>query len=190
MIRINLLPYRVARRQRQILQHIAVTAGVIGLAVVLSVAAHVTNTMTLSSLKDQYHDLVQQNQILLKKIGKIKDLDKLREDVERKLKLVDTLQHGRFRSMETLVALSKAIPDNVWLTDVVDKGGEIQLTGLGESNKAVANFMRALDQSALFTNVRLQVISRQQVNGTPVRQFSLAMGRVEKSAAKKAKEGT
>jgi type IV pilus assembly protein PilN len=187
MIRINLLPYRTERRQRQILQHISVTLGALGLVILLAVASHIANTMTLSSLKDEHADLMKQDQLLLKKIGKIKDLDKLRADVERKLKLVDTLQDGRFRSLEMLIALSKAIPENVWLTNIVDKGGSLQLAGLGESNKAVANFMRALDQSSLFSNVRLQVISRQQVNGTPVRQFNLLMDRVKVSSAKAGK---
>lgn len=187
MIRINLLPYRAARRQRQILQHVAAAVGVVALVILLSIGAHVANSMTLSSLKDQYTDLVTQNRVLMKKIGKIKDLDKLREDVQRKLNLVDTLQHGRFRSLETLVALSRAIPENVWLTDIADKGGALQLSGLGESNKAVANFMRALDQSPLFTNVRLQVISRQQVKDVPVRQFNLLMDRVESSSVESEK---
>lgn len=184
MIRINLLPYRAERRQRQILQHISVTLGALGLVVLLAVVFHIANTMTLSSLKDQHADLVTQDQVLLKKIGKIKDLDNLRADVERKLKLVDTLQNGRFRSLETLIALSKAIPENVWLTNIVDKGGSLQLSGLGESNKAVANFMRALDQSPLFSNVRLQVISRQKIKGTPVRHFDLLLDRVKASSAK------
>lgn len=187
MIRINLLPYRAERRQRQILQHISVTIGALGLVILLAVASHIANTMILSNLKNQYADLVTQDRLLLKKIGKIKDLDKLRADVERKLKLVDTLQHGRFRSLEMLIALSKAIPENVWLTGIVDKSGSLQLSGLGESNKAVANFMRALDQSPLFTNVRLRVISRQQVNGTPVRQFNLLMDRAEAPSAKAGK---
>ncbi len=179
MIRINLLPYRHAMRQRQILQHLAVALGVAALAAIISLGMHVYASSTLSGLKADLAQLRHRNAELTRKIGEIRNLDKLRTDVQRKLKLVDQLQQGRFRSLETLVALSRAIPRNVWLTSVRDEGDTISLTGLGESNKAVANFMRALDQQAVFSHVRLSVIERKQIGSVPVRRFSLTMQRVD-----------
>jgi type IV pilus assembly protein PilN len=179
MIRINLLPYRAERRQKQILQHLGAAIGALVLAVLISVTMHWMATSKLSDLQDEYGRLQAQNQALMKEIGKIKDLDKLRADVERKLKLVDQLQRGRFRELNTFVELAKVIPENVWLTSVTDTGKEIKLTGLGESNNAVANFMRALDNSPIFSNVRLQVITRTQVGAIAVRQFDLVFDRVE-----------
>jgi len=189
MIRINLIPYRAARRQRQILQHIAAALGVVGLAVVISLALHIYGSSTLSGLQENLTSLRAQNKALNKKIGKIRDLDKLRKDVQRKLALVDELQNGRFRSLETLLALSRAIPENVWLLDVKDSGGNLELNGLGESNKAVANFMRALDQEKELAGVNLQVIRREKVGEVPVRRFSLKMRWVDTSvpAVKSAK---
>ncbi|MFQ5581198.1 MAG: PilN domain-containing protein [Mariprofundaceae bacterium] len=179
MIRINLLPYRAARRQEQILQHIAVALGAIGLVIVLSLILHLVATSQLSDLQNEYGNLRAQNVALQKKIGKIRNLDNLRKDVEKKLQLVDRLQAGRFRSLKTLHDLARVIPENVWLTQVANAGDEIKLSGLGESNKAVANFMRALDQSPLFSNVRLQVISRTTVENVPVRNFDLSLSRVD-----------
>ncbi len=181
MIRINLLPYRNALRQRQILQHVAVALGVVALAAVISLGMHIYASSTLSGLENELAQLKHRNQELNKKIGEIRNLDKLRADVQRKLKLVDKLQQGRFRSLNTLVALSQAIPENVWLTNISDQGGSISLKGLGESNKAVANFMRALDRQPVFSNVRLLVIKRKTIGSVPVRQFSLTMQRVEAS---------
>jgi len=181
MIRINLIPYRGVRRQRQILQHIAAALGVVGLAVVISLGLHIYGSSTLSGLQGNLASLRAQNKVLNKKIGKIRDLDKLRKDVQRKLALVDELQNGRFRGLETLLALSHAIPENVWLLDVKDSGGDLQLNGLGESNKAVANFMRALDREKIFTGVNLKVIERQTIGSVPVRKFSLKIQRVNPS---------
>jgi len=190
MIRINLIPYRGVRRQRQVLQHIAAALGVVGLAVVISLGLHIYGSATLSGLQDHLASLHAQNKLLNLKIGKIRDLDKLRADVQKKLTLVDQLQKGRFRSLETLLALSHAIPENVWLLNIKDSGGNLQLDGLGESNKAVANFMRALDQEQVFTGVNLQVIQREAIGAIPVRNFSLKMKRVEPSdsTAKSGKE--
>jgi len=181
MIRINLIPYRGARRQRQILQHVAAALGVVVLAVVISLGLHTYATSTLSGLQQNLALLTAQNKAMNKKIGKIRNLDKLRADVERKLELVDQLQNGRFRSLETLLALSHAIPENVWLLNVKASGGSLELKGLGESNKAVANFMRALDQEKVLTGVNLQVIQRGKVSEVPVRKFSLKMQRIDPS---------
>jgi len=183
MIRINLIPYRSARRQQQIMQHLSVFFAVVVVAVLLVMGAQTSASLQLSDLKDETLRLQQQNIELKKKIGKIKNLASLRADVERKLGIVDRLQEGRFRSLKTLHAVAQLIPDNVWIKSVKDGGDKIELSGLGESNKAVANFMRKLDQSPLFTDIQLMVISRITVDGLPVRTFSLNMSRIDELPA-------
>ncbi len=181
MIRINLIPYRDARRQHRILQHFTAALSVVGLAIFISLVAHFYGSSTLTGLKYDLVSLQAQNRLMGKKIGKIRNLDKLRANVQRKLALVDQLQDGRFRSMETLLALSHAIPEDVWLLSINDSGKKIELTGMGESNKAVANFMRALDHEPEFSEVSLRVIQRQTIGQVPVRHFSLKMQRVKTS---------
>jgi type IV pilus assembly protein PilN len=179
MIRINLLPYRAERRQSQILQHIAVLLGMLLVTSTVLFFVDVYKTSELTTLEDEYSGLKAQNNILKKKIGKIRNLDKLRADVERKLELVDKLQEGRFHSLVTLNKLSEVIPENVWLTSIKDSGGVLAISGLGESNKAVANFMRALDQSPFFTGISLKTITLISAGKVPVRQFSLTMTRID-----------
>jgi len=177
MIRINLIPYRAARQQQQILLHVIAASIVIGLAVVIVLGVNMYISSDLAERQKKLDSLIAQNKILNKKIGKIRNLDKLREDVERKLNLVDQLQNGRFRSLEMLLAFSRVIPENVWLRRVKESQGELTLSGRGESNKAVANFMRALDSEKIFTGVNLQVIRREKVGKIPVRKFTLKMKR-------------
>jgi len=184
MIRINLIPYRAERQQQQIMQHVTAFFAVVTVASLLALGAHTAASLQLASLKEDTMTAQKQNEVLKSKIGKIDNLANLRSDVEHKLKIVDRLQEGRFRSLKTLHAIAIVIPQNVWLDEIHDTGGDISLSGLGESNKAVASFMRKLDQSPLFTNVRLGEISRVMVNGLPVRRFNLKLGRVEAGKAK------
>lgn len=179
MIRINLIPYRVARQQQQISQHLGNFIGVIVLAGVLSMGAHMMASAQLDDLKVEATQLTAKNQELKEKIGKIEHLDALRVEVERKLEIIDQLQKGRFRSLMTLNEIAQVIPKNVWLTSIKDSSEEIGLEGLAESNKAVANFMRMLDRSPLFSNVKLNGISRVEVDGMAVRKFTLNLDRVE-----------
>lgn len=183
MIRINLLPYRAQRRQKQILQHVAILLGVVLTTGLTLFFVDVIKTAELSSLEDEHSRLRSQNAILMKQIGKIRDLDKLRADVEKKLELVDRLQKGRFRTLMTLNELAATIPENVWLTEINDSQGQLSVSGLGESNKAVANFMRALDKSPIIDNVSLKTIKREEKGNVPVRSFQLSMMRVDQKAA-------
>jgi len=178
MIRINLLPYRKERRQKQVIQHLSYVVAVILLVVLVIVGLNTYIGGVLSGLQEQKTQLQQENAKLLKKIGKLKGLDKLRSDVEGKLALVDRLQAGRFETLNTLNEVAKVIPENVWFTSVVDSGGKLQFAGFAESNTAVANFMRALDHSKLFEHVTLDVIQRQMINQMPVRSFQLTLNRV------------
>lgn len=189
MIRINLIPYRDARRRRQILEHVAYFIAVLVLSVVLIMGAHTISSMQLSSLQEETAELTAQNKVLKEKIGKIEHLDALRAEVERKLEIVDRLQEGRFHSLTTLHEIAQLIPRNVWLTSIADNTTEIALVGKAESNKAVANFMRQLDQSPIFSNVKLLAINRIDSGGIPVRQFSINLSRVDEDSAKKGKPG-
>lgn len=183
MIRINLIPYRAARQQHQILQHLMWFFSTVVLVALLALALHTYTSLQLASLKEQTIALQKQNEDLKSKIGKLDKLDDLRADVESKLKIVDRLQEGRFHSLKTLHAISTVIPENVWLEQIVDKGSDIELAGMGESNKAVANFMRRLDQLPIFSNVRLGEITRIKIDGLPVRRFTLKLARVDEAAA-------
>ncbi len=187
MIRINLLPYRTQRRQTKILQHLVIALGVVFVAASLVFTADLIKTSELTELEDTFSELKAQNTQLQKRIGKIKDLDNLRADVERKLELVEELQKGRFYALVTLNKLATVIPENVWLQSIATREGTVTINGLGESNKAVANFMRALDQNAIFSNIALSKITRINAGNIPVRSFSLTMSRVEE-AQEKAKE--
>ncbi len=187
MIRISLIPYRTERQQQQTMQHVSAFFAVVVLAALLALGAQTFASLQLADLKEETIAVQKQNDDLKSKIGTIANLASLRSDVERKLKIVDRLQEGRFRSLKTLHAIAREIPENVWLDKIKEAGGTIELSGLAESNKAVASFMRKLDTSPLFSNVRLGEIRRVMKGGLPVRRFSLKLARVDDKPTRPAK---
>ncbi|MDQ6989134.1 MAG: PilN domain-containing protein [Mariprofundaceae bacterium] len=178
MIRINLLPHRVEFRQHQILEHVIVFVAVVLLALALVITVNVLYTSSLDDLKAESSGLQQQNQVLIREIGELRNLDNLRQDVEGKLAIVDELQAGRFRSLQTLYTIADTMPENIWLERIVDKGGVLNITGMGESSKAVANFMRALPASKIFDDVTLLVTQEAKLNEISVRKFALNFRRL------------
>ncbi len=177
MIRINLLPYRVQRRRAQVLRHLLALVGVVAVVGLGIAAAHGYASSQLSSLEERYAELRRKNAELQRKIGEIRNLDRLRAEVQRKLKLVDQLQQGRFASFRMLLAIARAIPQNVWITELHDRGGRVELKGVAESPAAIASFMRALEASPEFADVRLGVVRRTKLDNAVLRSFSLTMQR-------------
>jgi len=178
MIRINLIPYREAFRQQQIIEYILVFIAAIAVTLALVVTVDVWITKDLTSFQDEHTLLKSKNTSLTKKIGELRNLDSLRKEVEDKLKIVDELQAGRFRSLTTLEAIAKSLPQNILLTDIEDKNSTIKLKGYGESSQSIANFMRTLDKNKLFNAIRLSVDEAAVVEGANVRKFSLTFHRL------------
>ncbi len=190
MIRINLIPHRAEFRKKQIIEYITVFVSSILLVIGIIIVIDIWSTQELTDLQAEQALLKTKNAQLSKKIGELRNLDSLRKDVEGKLQIVDELQAGRFRSFNTLVAIANAIPQNIWLVSLKDNAGSISLTGLGESSKAVANFMRALEASIYFDEVSLTVDKEAKAEGVEVRQFVLTFHRLtlaEREAITKAK---
>ena len=179
MIRINLLPHRAAKQQREILKHVIAAVAVLSLAVLLSTGLHLFSSGMLSDLQLEQESLIAENQRLRKVIGKIEHLQKLRKDVESKLDVVEKLQAGRFRSLNSLVSISQGIPENVWLTDIEDRDGSFKLSGIGESNRAVARFMRLLDRADVFDDVKLEETERKDIDGVTIQEFNMNLKRID-----------
>jgi len=188
MIRINLLPYRDARRRGQILKYVLVAIVSLLLTGTALLASYSWSSMDLADANGSLQALQDRNRALRAKIGELSKFKEVQVEVQKKLDLVDKLQGGRFRSLESLHALALAIPKNVWLTQITDNGGTISISGRGESNRAVSSFMRALEEQKVFSGVRLQVIKREDAGGVPLRGFSLTMNRVEASPAAEGKK--
>jgi len=178
MIRINLIPHRAQFRQKQIFEYLSVFVASVLLVVAMIVVVDMWSTQDLTSLQEEQASLRTRNAVLSNKIGELRNLASLREEVEGKLQIVDELQAGRFRSLNTLDAIAKAIPQNIWITTLADKSGAMAASGFGESSKAVANFMRALQLSEMFKDVNLAVDQSAIVGGVEVRKFELSFRRL------------
>jgi len=179
MIRINLLPYRDARRRGQILKYVLIAVASLVITALLLLGSYTLTTMQLADANTELHNIQEQNRILKAKIGELSKFKEVQAEVQKKLELVDKLQRGRFRSLQSMHGLAVSIPKNVWLTRVQDNGGSISISGLGESNRAVSGFMRALEEQAVFSGVSLQVIKRESIGGVALRSFSLTMKRID-----------
>ena len=157
MIRINLLPFRAARKRENIKKQI----GIYIVAVLIVVAATLIYSQRLFS--DLSKKIEEKNRVAaeLKKYQKtlaaIKQLEKQIKEITTKLDVIKTLEEGKTGPVLLLSELADAVPkDKLWLTSLSESGGTLKLAGTAMDNATVALFMKNLESKEHITSVELE----------------------------------
>jgi type IV pilus assembly protein PilN len=158
MAKINLLPWRAARRkQRQqefltLLGFAAVAAIVLSLLIVMYYNGQIDG----QTARNQY--LTDQIAIVDKQIDEIKELDKKKEGLLRRKKVIEDLQSNRSMNVHLFDELVRTIPDGVRLSALNQNGNQLSLEGFAQSNARVSTYMRNLQASGWLTKPVLSII--------------------------------
>ncbi|MBF0285036.1 MAG: PilN domain-containing protein [Magnetococcales bacterium] len=174
MIRLNLIPYRPARRLKRVQTIVAAW----GFSVFLGLGgAYAFDAMLLGDIdalaakKEAQEKTIAQ---LEKDLGEVKDINAKKQAVQNRLDAIADLRRQRSVSVRVMDEVAKAIPDQVWLTAMSTEKGQISLSGSAASNAEVADFMRRLEESPLFEGVDLSRVSMNDNQGRKkIRTFTL-----------------
>jgi Fimbrial assembly protein (PilN)/Pilus assembly protein, PilO len=93
--------------------------------------------------------------------------------LERKADFLEGLLARRSSAARTLDALTSALPDRVWLTEIVYDPKGIQAKGNAPSNTILADYMSRLAESPSLTDVTLRGSSQRTVRGRERVEFLL-----------------
>ena len=171
MIRINLLPWREARRKAHNLQFYVLMGMVAGLAgsIVLLVHGYYATRISIQDERNRF--LQNENAKLDKEIAEIK---KLKEEIQSLLsrkRVIETLQADRSQTVFLLEQLVRQTPDGVYLKSVTQKGAAVSLTGYAQSNARVSTLMRNFESSDFLQNPVLVEIKAVNVDNRRLSQF-------------------
>jgi len=176
MIKINLLPFRAARRKENIRRQITVYVLLVVLVLLGAGYFFLSLTSTLSELADEK---IAQNKELDKYAGtikRIKALEKKVVEIEEKLGVIKELEKNKTGPVRLLDEIAMAIPkDRLWLTSMQEKKGILSLSGTAMDNDTVAIFMTNLEKSPQITSVDLKSTKLQNLKAYKlnVSNFSL-----------------
>jgi len=144
MIRINLLPVRVAKKREMGRQILVLFAAVL-------VAAGVGNFMWYQDRAAEFEQnaagITQvKNKIteLEKVIGEVSKINDRKAEVEKKLGVLDNLRKGRSGPVKMLDALAAAMPKKLWLKGFAEDKNGMKISGSAISHDEVAEFMSNL----------------------------------------------
>lgn len=158
MPHINLLAWREASRKEAQKQFVTV----LFLIVVLSFGSMFGISMFYGALKDGQNVrnsfLTSEIAILNKRIEEIKDLDRKKESLQQRMRLIEELQSNRNLGTQIMDEIAKVVPSGVYLTNLERRDRALQIIGKSESHNRVSAMLRRLEESFLFENAVMQDI--------------------------------
>jgi type IV pilus assembly protein PilN len=157
MIRINLLPFRAARKKENIRRQVSIYfLSVIFLFVLMGYFFfHLSNT--LSELKTKQSELNAELKKYEQVLKTIAELEKKTKEIKAKLAVIKDLEMKKTGPVHLLEEISRAVPrDKLWLSALKESGGTLELKGTAMDNETVATFMTNLEKSQYIQAVELQ----------------------------------
>ena len=152
MAHINLLPWReeaLKAQQKEFFTILTVIA-LFSLALVFSVSLFYQAQIDGQVTKNQY--LKNEIQLLDIRIAEIKELKAKKIALQKRISVIEQLQRSRNVGTQVLDEIAKIIPNGIYITNLEKKGNSISLQGKSESNNHLANMIRAIGVSDLFTD--------------------------------------
>lgn len=145
MARINLLPWREERRKEQQREFGVMVAGGVVISGLLLGLAH----MTVQDWTDQQgvRNKLLQDEItqVENKIKEIEDIDRQRDDLLQRMKVIQDLQESRPKIVHLVDELLDVLPVGSYLTSLKQENDKVTLDGKAQSNARVSAIMRAIE---------------------------------------------
>ena len=175
MIKINLLPFRVARKKENIRKQISIFL----LFVLLTVVALFWYTLSINkqivSITEKTKQINSQIVKYKEKADRVAQIKKDLKILEEKLRIVSSLEKQRkkqlilFDNMTDLV-----IPTRMWLESFKTDKNSVTIKGIAFDNPTIADFMEKLEQSSLFSTVDLKTAKIKKFkNNVMLKSFEL-----------------
>ena len=159
MIRINLLPFRAARKKENIRRQVTVFALCIVFLVLVMFYYTIQLNSTLSKAKQEEARIQAELKTYEETIKKIGELEKKIKEIRAKLDVIKELENNKTGPVYLLDEIATAVPkEKLWLTSLKESGGSLELRGTAMDNETVALFMTNLAKSAHISNVDLQSV--------------------------------
>jgi len=170
MIKINLLPARPHRRlaiRLPTLPGLGLLFGALYVLAILGVGGYwlllVREGRALTVEMAQMDREIAQYKAAIAEGNRYK---REKEELERRLALIDLIARNQIRPVYLLDALADTVPPDVWLTSMEEKEQTLKIAGSAFSTTALSDFMSNLKGSGKFRDVDL-VVSRQDFGKTP-----------------------
>ncbi len=192
MIKVNLLPYRAARKK----ENIRLQVSTFFLSIIFVTLFMYYYNISLNNKIDVYNVKIENIKNELSKYNKItKEIDGIKNRLavlNKKTGVIKNLELNRKEPVRLLDTMTfMVIPKRMWFTSLESKEEVVTIKGFALDNKTVADFMTRLEGSKLFDSVNLMNLKQETYNKhTNLKGFVISCNKkpADKAATEKAKK--
>ena len=188
MIRINLLPFRAARKKENIRRQVSIFFLSFFFVVVVLIYYHISLGSKISNLRAKI-ETTKKEVAKFEKINKeIASLKKKLGILKKKTSVIESLEKNRFEPVRLLDTMSlKVIAKRMWFKSFKSINRTVEIDGMALDNKTVADFMTRLQGSGLFSAVKLKTIKKAKIQDSDLKSFQISCTRKDLTVEKKEK---
>ncbi len=175
MANINLLPWRETRRQARKQRFLlGLFATLLGGVVSLFCWDLVVNGQ-MSHQQSRNRHLQIQIVLLDDEVAEIRDLQRKRQRLIERIRVVQALQKNRPVTVRLLEQFVRTLPDGVFYTSVEAASNAVSIEGVAASNNRVSSLMRQLGASEWLENPNLDAVESAPQYGDQATTFALTL---------------
>lgn len=164
MIRINLLPYRTARKKENIRIQVNVFIGSIAIAFLLIWWFNSFLSGRIDLLNKEISETRAQVAKYKKITDEIAEIKKKLSVLDRKIEVIKSLEADSKTPVENLDSLYRMIVEKrMWYTKIEEKNKKFRVNGIALDNHSVADYMTRIEKSDRFQNVRLSSVKQHEL---------------------------
>lgn len=172
MIKINLLPFRAARKKENVRRQISIFILTLVLA---SMTMAYLNIYLGGKLENLEVKLDRTKKELAENEKKAKQVDEIRRRLDilnKKMDVIADLQSNRRAPVELLEAMTDVIiKKRMWFTKFSADSSNVNISGVAFDNKTVADFMIGLESSGFFSSVDLNNLQQAKMETNNLKSF-------------------
>lgn len=152
MARINLLPWRDELREKRKKEFIAICIGAALIGVLAVALAWFYYNHKLEDQEQANQLITSTNQNLDVQLKSLEGLEKQRDAIIERMKLIQGLQGQRPIAVRLIDEMVRVTPTNLYITKFARTGDKFTIEGKAESPNTVAEFLRNLEASPWYRN--------------------------------------
>lgn len=166
--KINLLPWREARRERRKKEFVArcVLSGLLGVVAVFG--GYMYFSQQLSEQQSVNEMITAENAKLDQQLKSFEGLQTRRQQILDRMKLIDDLQGQRPVIVHVVDEIVRLIPRDMYLTKFKRVGNKFTIEGEAKDPDVVAKFLRSLETSPWFRNAFMDSFTAPNERATQV----------------------
>ncbi len=168
MVRINLISSEQTKKKKrkpiEIQNQMILASVMLSVVVLLLGSGWILLDRRLEAIETEKTEKLKEVEVLKAQIKEVENYERDKKTVTERIGVIKQLRVNQAIPVQLLDGVSAGIPPRVWLVDMTENGGMINISGRSMTNGEIVDFVDGLRKNPMFKGVQI-VESRQEKEG-------------------------